>query len=103
MLWRAHLVWVVLVVVVAVVLIVELFAATLGLTLGLLAVDVVGALGLGEPVDLSTSEAGDQLLGELVGDGLACARVYVSDWSGAIGKGEESRTYRPYAGGPRRS
>lgn len=58
----------------AVVLVVQLLAAVPGLALGALAVDVVGALGLGELVDLSTGETGEELLGELVGDWLACER-----------------------------
>ena len=61
----------VVLVVATVVLIVELLGVLPGLTLGLLTVDVVGALGLGETVDFTASEAGEELLGELVGDGLA--------------------------------
>jgi hypothetical protein len=57
----------VVLVVLAVVLVVEL----LGLVLGLLAVEEVLALGLGEAVDFTTGEASEELLGELVGDGLA--------------------------------
>jgi hypothetical protein len=45
------------------------------MTLGLLTVDVVGTLGLGELVDLTTDDAGEELLGELVVDGLACDQV----------------------------
>lgn len=70
MTWWVLLVRVVLFLV-TVVLVVEVAAAAFGLTLSLLAVDVVGALGLGEPVDLSTSEASEELFGELVGDWLA--------------------------------
>jgi hypothetical protein len=44
----------------------------LGMVLGLLAVDEVHALGLGQLVDLSTSETDKELLGELMGDGLSC-------------------------------
>lgn len=65
------LVWVVLVLA-TVVLVVELLGALLGLVLGLLAVEEVLALGLGESVDLGTGEAGEELLGESVGDGLTC-------------------------------
>lgn len=62
----------VVLVVAAVVLVVELLGVLPGLTLGLLAVDEVGTLSLGEAVDFTASEAGEELLGELVGDGLAC-------------------------------
>ena len=61
----------VILVVLAVVLVVHRLGTVLGLTLGLLAVDVVGALGLAELVDLAASETGDELLGELVVNGLA--------------------------------
>ena len=44
----------------------------LGVVLGLLAVDEVHTLGLGQLVNLSTSEADKELLGELMGDGLSC-------------------------------
>ena len=60
------------VVVVAVVLVVELLGILAGLALGLLAVDVVGTLGLGKTVDLTASETGEELLCEAVRDGLAC-------------------------------
>lgn len=52
-------------------LVVETLGVLLGLVLGLLFVDVVKALGLDELVDLSTGEGSDELLGELVVDGLA--------------------------------
>jgi len=55
-----------------VVLVVHLAGILAGLTLGTLAVDVVGALGLAELVDLTTGDAREHLLGELVVDGLAC-------------------------------
>jgi hypothetical protein len=61
----------VVLVVVAVVLVVQLLGVPLGITLRLLAVDEVGALGLGETVDFAASKAGEELFGELVGDGLA--------------------------------
>ena len=67
----------VVLVVLAVVLIVELLGVLAGLALGLLAVDEVGALGLGKAVDLTTSEAGEELLCEAVRHGLAC--LVVSD------------------------
>jgi hypothetical protein len=52
-------------------LIVHVLSVTLGLVLGLLAVEEVLALGLSKLVDLSTSETSEELLGELMGDGLA--------------------------------
>ena len=61
----------VVLVVLAVVLVVELLRLLAGLALGLLAVNVVGALGLSQTVDLAACETGNQLLGELVLDGLA--------------------------------
>lgn len=67
----------VVLIVLAVVLIVHLLGVLRGLALGTLAVDVVGALGLAELVDLTASEAGDELLGELVGDWLAYERSKV--------------------------
>ena len=52
-----------------------------GVVLGLLTINEVHALGLGELVDLSTGETSEELLGELVGDGFACrlsaSRSYV--------------------------
>ena len=62
----------VVLVVLAVVLVVELLGILAGLALGLLAVDEVGALGLGKTVDLTASETGEELLCEAVRDGLAC-------------------------------
>ena len=62
----------VVLVVLAVVLVVELLGVLAGLALGLLAVDEVGALGLGKTVDLTASETGEELLCEAVRDGLAC-------------------------------
>jgi hypothetical protein len=73
---RLLLVGVVLVVV-TVVLVVEVLGVAAGIALGALAVDEVGALGLGELVDLGGGEAGEELLGELVGDGLACEGMLV--------------------------
>lgn len=69
-----HSVGIKLVALAAVVLVVHLLGVAPGLALGLLAVPGIGALGFGELVDLGTGEAGEQLLGELVGDGLACWR-----------------------------
>lgn len=70
-LWWTLLVGVVLILT-AVVLVVKLLRTALGLVLGLLAVVEVLAVGLGESIDLSTSEAGEKFLSELVGDWLAC-------------------------------
>lgn len=61
----------VVLVVATVVLVVELLGVLPSLTLGLLAVDEVGALGLGKAVDLAASETGEELLCESVGNGLA--------------------------------
>jgi hypothetical protein len=55
----------------AVVLVVELLGVAPGVTLGLLAVDVVGALGLSKTINLTASEASKELLGESVRDSLA--------------------------------
>lgn len=52
-------------------LLVQVLGLLLGLVLGLLAVEVVHALGLGQLVDLGGGEAGEHLLGELVLNGLA--------------------------------
>jgi hypothetical protein len=72
----------VVLVVVAVVLIVQLLATVACLTLGALAVDVVGTTSLGEPVDLSSGETGEEFLGELVGDWLACGGAVSADDGG---------------------
>lgn len=69
---RFMLARVILVVVVAVVLVVEVLGTLLGLVLRLLAVNVVGALGLGQAVDFSTRKASEELLSEAVRNGLAC-------------------------------
>ena len=53
-------------------LIIHVLHVLLGVTLGLLAVNEVHALGLGELVDLSTCKANEDLLGKLVRDRLAC-------------------------------
>lgn len=52
--------------------VVHLHGVLLGLVLGPLAVEHVFTLCLGELVDLSTGKASEELLGELVGNGLAC-------------------------------
>ena len=54
-----------------VVLVVQVLALLSGVVLCLLTVDEVHALGLSELVDLSTGEANEELLGELVRDGLS--------------------------------
>lgn len=69
-LWWAALAGIVLVVL-TVVVVVHALSILLGLVLGLLAVGEVHALGFGELVDLSTGDASEKLLGELVRDGLA--------------------------------
>ena len=55
-----------------VVLVIHGLGVLLGVVLGLLTVDEVHSLGLGELVDLSTGQTDKHLLGELVGDWLAC-------------------------------
>lgn len=54
-----------------IVLIVHALNVALGVVLGLLTVDKVHSLGLGELVDLSTGDTDEELLGELVGDWLS--------------------------------
>lgn len=53
-------------------LVVHVLNVLLGVVLGLLTVDEVHALGLGQLVNLSTGKANEHLLGELMGDWLAC-------------------------------
>lgn len=60
-----------------IVLVVELLSILLGTVLGPFAVDPVGALGLGELVDLGAGEASEELLGEGVGDVLALLALVV--------------------------
>jgi hypothetical protein len=91
----------VVLVVLAVVLVVELLGVLLGLVLGLLAVEEVLALGLGEAVDFTTGEASEELLGELVGDGLAWWGVSVSGL--VVGFRLVGSTYPPCAACPRTS
>ena len=67
-----------IVLLVPIVLVIELPGALLRLTLSLLTVDVVGALCLGESIDLCTREAGEDLLGEGVVDFFAYASRSVS-------------------------
>lgn len=57
---------------VTVLLLVQVLGLLLSVSLGLLAVDVVQALGLEELVDLGAGDASNHLLCELVLDGLAC-------------------------------
>lgn len=54
-----------------VVVVVHTLGVLLGLVLGLLSVDKVHALGLGELVNLSTGNTGEELLGESVRDRLS--------------------------------
>jgi hypothetical protein len=77
-----HLLWGlpllrVVVLMTSVVLVVELVAPLLSLVVGALLVNEVHALRLGEAVDLSTGETGEELLGKLVGDGLALVALLV--------------------------
>ena len=62
----------IILIVVAIVAVVHALHLLLGVVLGLLAVDEVHTLGLGQLVNLSTSETDKELLGELMGDGLSC-------------------------------
>jgi hypothetical protein len=56
-----------------IVLIVEMLHILLRMALRLLAVNIIQALRLDELVDFGACEADEQLLGELVGNGLACS------------------------------
>ena len=60
-----------LVVATLVTLLVHVFGVLLGVVVGLLAVNPVHTLGLGELVDLAANEASNELLGESVAHGLA--------------------------------
>ena len=62
----------VVVLLIAVMLVVEVLGLLLGGVLRFLTIDEVGTLGLGELVDLGTSNASNDLLGEAVGHLLAC-------------------------------
>lgn len=55
----------------AIVLVIHVLNVLLGVVLGLLPVDEIHALGLGQLVNLSTGETDKHLLGKLMGDGLA--------------------------------
>lgn len=79
-----------LVVAALVTLLVHVVGVLLGVVLGLLAVDPVHTLGLGELVNLAADEAGDELLGKSVVDFLAC------DWNLL-----EGCTYETIDQGPR--
>jgi hypothetical protein len=57
-----------------VVLVVEVLGVLLGMVVGLDLVVLIETLGFDELVDLGASEAGEELLGEGVGDGLAYLR-----------------------------
>ena len=52
-------------------LVVHVLNVLLGVVFGLLTVDEVHALGLGQLVNLSTGKTNEHLLGELMGDWLA--------------------------------
>jgi hypothetical protein len=56
----------------AVLLVIHILNVLLGVVLGLLTVDEVHALGLGQLINLSTGKTNEHLLGELMGDWLAC-------------------------------
>jgi hypothetical protein len=58
-----------------VVVVVQSRGVLLGVTLGLDPVVLVHALGLGQTVDFTPDEAGEELLGELVRDGFPWIRV----------------------------
>jgi hypothetical protein len=61
----------IILVLLAIVLVIHVLNILLGVVLGLLPVDEIHALGLGQLVNLSTSETDKHLLGKLMGDGLA--------------------------------
>ena len=61
-----------------VVLVVHVLDVLPGVVLGLLTIDEVHSLGLGELVDFSTCETDEELLGELVGNWLACENTRIS-------------------------
>lgn len=65
---RKHITYLV---VATIVLVIQLLSVLSRVTLGLLAVNVVRALGLRQSVDFGARETHQELLGELVGDGLA--------------------------------
>lgn len=74
-LWAIVLVRVVLIctLILNVVLVVHIFGSLFGMTTSLYGVVLIHALGLGKLIDLTTNEASEKFLGELVRDGLACA------------------------------
>jgi hypothetical protein len=55
-------------------LVVQMLNILLRMALGLLAVNIIQALRLDKLVDLGAREADEKLLGELVGNGLACSQ-----------------------------
>ncbi len=59
-----------------IVLVIHMFDILPRMMLCLLLVNVIQALGLEELVDLSASEADEEFLGELVGNGLSCLQSY---------------------------
>jgi hypothetical protein len=61
----------IILVLLAIVLVIHVLNVLLGVVLGLLPVDEIHALGLGQLVNLGTGETDKHLLGKLMGDGLA--------------------------------
>lgn len=58
-----------------VVLVVHMFGVLLCVVVSLDPIGLVQTLGLGELVDLSTGETGQEFLGSTVADGLACFQL----------------------------
>ena len=58
-------------------IIIHLFGVLLGMTLGLLPIDVICALCLGQLVNLGTSEASEKLFGKSVADRLAFVALMI--------------------------
>lgn len=83
----------VVLIVVAIVLVVKLLSPLPGLVLRLLAIDVVGALCLGQAVDFTASEAGEELFGEAVGYCFSCWRI--SHAQAARDSGMMAHTFLP--------
>jgi hypothetical protein len=86
----------IILIIVAVVAIVHALNLLLGVVLGLLAVDEVHALGLGQLVNLSASEADKELLGELMRNRLSYEVLKVTDLNREVLK-----TYPPCVVCPR--
>jgi hypothetical protein len=86
-------------------LLVHVLGVLLGVVMGLLAVNPVHTLGLGELVDFATDDAGDKFLGKGVADWLACLfKSKSEDWPmiDQIGNVMRCVTYPLCARGPRR-